>query len=164
MIKLIIILIAICSSQLLAQQSSYISGEASVNLVVPLSIKASGGDLDFGDIFVSNSTFTEKILPKDGKEFTIVGQPKRLVTVRFNSVELTNYQWASINKAKLGKLNFIPIVNTKNSKEVLDGNNIELSKKGLVGEVVLLVGGSITIPPNQVVGNYEGLFILSVTY
>ena len=162
--KIFIIIITIFASNIFAQQPGYISGEASVNLVVPLSVKSGAGDLDFGDILVTNSSFTETISPKKGKEFLVVGQPGRNVTIRFNSVELTNYQWASLNNGEMGQLKFIPNVVLQNSKKVIDGSAFPLNKKGLIGELILQVGGAITVNPKQPIGNYEGLFVLSVTY
>ena len=153
-----------CFSNFFAQQTGYVSGEASVNLIVPLSVQAGEGDLDFGEIIVTGSAFTEKIEPFSGKKFTVVGHPGRNVTIRFNSVELTNYQLASHNDGKFGTLTFIPEVITENSQTVTDGTTFPLLKSGLVGKLQLYVGGSIPIDPKQQIGNYEGLFVLSVAY
>jgi hypothetical protein len=159
----IIFIIFICTKNF-AQQPGYISGEASVNLIVPLSVQAGSGDLDFGEIIVTGSAFTEKIEPFSGKQFIVIGHPGRNVTIRFNAVELKNYSWASLNGGKLAKLTFIPKVITKNSQSLTDGSSFKLLKSGLVGELQVFVGGEISISSKQPIGQYEGLFILSVTY
>jgi len=145
-------------------QQGYISGSSSVNLIMPLSIKAGNGDLDFGEIFVTGAQSIEKINPKNGKEFIVIGNPGRHVSVVFGNVELNNYQWASIFGGELSILNFSPQVITQNLSIVTSGENLVLLQNGLIGEVKLFVGGSITIQPNQPIGDYEGLFVLSVSY
>jgi hypothetical protein len=162
--NIFIILILLSFSNYFAQRNGYVSGDANVNLIVPLSVKAGSGDLDFGEIIVTGSAFTEKIEPFSGKQFIVIGHPGRNITIRFNSVELTNYQWASLNGRKYGMLTFMPKVITKNSQSVTDGSTFTLIKNGLVGELQLYVGGEIAINPKQQIGNYEGLFILSVAY
>ena len=147
-----------------SQQTGYISGNASANLIQPLSIEAKSGDLDFGNIIVTESNYSAKIEPKLGKLFVVTGHPGKNITVRFNSVELTNYEWASKYNGKLDRLTFIPKVELKSTQQISDGTNIPLIKNGQKGELQIFVGGEINIKPKQEVGDYTGLFILSVTY
>lgn len=163
--KIFIVLFSFISvTAINAQQAGYISGSASANLILPLSVEAKSGDLDFGNIIVSGSNYLAKILPTMGKQFIVTGHPGRNITVRFNSVELTNYEWASKYNGKLDKLTFIPKVELKNTQQISDGTNIPLVKNGQKGELQIFVGGEINIKPKQEVGDYIGLFILSVTY
>ena len=160
----ILFVILLLSSLIYGQETGYHSGSASVNLVMPLSIESGTGDLDFGDFLVTSSTSKETINPKNGKEFIVKGEAKRNISVVFNDVELTNLAWLSGKGGTPGALTFIPNVTLESNKKVKSGDNVLLNKVGLGGEVKILVGGSITIKKNQPVGDYEGLFIISVTY
>ncbi|MBK7107215.1 MAG: DUF4402 domain-containing protein [Ignavibacteriae bacterium] len=162
--KIFIVFTLISLTSLFAQQTGYISGNASANLIQPLSIEAGSGDLDFGEIIVSGSSFIEKIEPNFGKQFIVTGHPGKNITVRFSSVELTNYDWASNFGGNFGTLIFTPNVETKNSQKILDGNTLPLAQNGLIGELQIFVGGEIYINPKQEIGDYVGLFVLSVTY
>ena len=147
-----------------AQQTGYQSGTASANLIVPLSIEAGKGDLDFGDIIVINSSFREEINPSRGKEFIVKGQANRNISIVFNDVLLNNHLWVSNNSGQSGTLPFTPEVELKNSIKVKSGDNIILEPNGLIGEIKINVGGSIDIQANQPLGDYEGLFVISVSY
>ena len=160
----ILLLFLIISSINFAQSTGYQSGSAGVNLVMPLSIQSGSGDLDFGEILVTNSTSKETIIPRNGKEFIVKGEARRNISVVFNDVELNNLLWLSNRSGTAGTLTFIPNVTLENSKKIKSGANIVLNQVGLIGEVKFLVGGSITIRKNQPAGDYEGLFIISVTY
>ncbi len=162
--KLFIVITFFFITSLFAQQTGYISGNATANLIQPLSIKSGVGDLDFGEILVSGSSFVEKIEPSFGKQFIVTGHSGKNVTVRFSSVELTNYEWASKFGGKLSTLTFTPNVISKNSLTILDGNSLPLVQNGLIGELQIYVGGEIRISPKQEIGDYVGLFVLSVTY
>lgn len=154
-----------CISQLLiAQQPGYQSGTATVNLIMPLSIEAGNGDLDFGAIIYTGSPSTEVITPQNGKTFIVKGHIGRNISVVFNDVELTNYQWASNNSSELGTLRFIPEVMVENSSIISSGENLILQPQGLIGELKLNVGGSINLDANQPFGDYKGLFVISVSY
>lgn len=151
-------------NELNAQNNGYSTSSASANLVLPLSIEAGNGDLDFGEIILTGSSFQKTIIPKNGKEFIITGQPRRAVTVIFDNVELNNLAWLSKNHGKAGNLIFYPNLLLDNSVQVNSGGNLTLRLNGLAGEIKLNVGGSIKINSEQPIGNYEGLFIISVTY
>ncbi|MBK8947014.1 MAG: DUF4402 domain-containing protein [Ignavibacteriae bacterium] len=162
--KLFIVIIILLTKSFFAQQSGYISGNATANLIQPLSIKSGSGELDFGEIILTGSTFTERIKPNLGKQFIVTGHPGKNVTIRFSSVQLTNYEWVSKYGGKLGTLTFIPTLEAKNAKQIFDGISLPLIQNGLIGELQIYVGGEITINPKQEIGDYVGLFILSVTY
>lgn len=160
----IVFVLLLISSLVYGQETGYLSGSASVNLMMPLSIESGAGDLDFGDFLVTSSTSKETIKPKNGKEFIVKGEAKRNISVVFNDVELTNLAWLSGKNGIPGTLTFKPNVILDNNKKVLSGDNVVLDQVGLIGEVKIMVGGSIKIGKNQPVGEYEGLFVISVTY
>lgn len=160
----ILFILILLSSLIYGQENGYQAGSASVNLMMPLSIESGAGDLDFGDFLVTSSTSKETIQPKNGKEFIVKGEAKRNISVIFNDVELTNLVWLSGNNGSPGSLTFIPNVILENNKKVKSGDNVVLNQVGLIGEIRIMVGGSITIRKNQPVGEYEGLFVISVTY
>ncbi len=161
---LIILFSLIITGFPIAQQTGYTSGSASVNLILPLSITAGNGDLDFGEIFVTSTGSLETIEPFSGKEFIVRGNPGRTISVMFDKVELNNYQWVSTSGGEISTLTFIPNVIEENSTTIQSGDNLTLRQNGLIGEVKLYVGGSIYIQPSQPIGDYEGLFVLSVSY
>jgi len=160
----LILLISFPIQKLLAQENTSTSGEASVNLIVPLSINSSTGDLDFGEIILTGLPIVETILPRNGKKFIIKGQKGRLVTILFNNIVLDNSQSASNSNEVLGKLFFYPNIITIDRVIIENGKSIYLEPDGLIGKIDLLVGGTINIDANQPIGNYEGLFTLSVAY
>lgn len=166
MIKILLhIFLIVGLSQLNAQQIGYQSGTASANLIMPISIESGQGDLDFGDILLPGVPTKEEIDPLVGKEFIIKGQVGRNVSIIFNDVELTNYAWVSNHPSQdAGTLTFIPNVLAEKSIPVSSGDNIVLKQNGMIGEIKLQVGGSITLDAKQPEGDYEGLFIISVSY
>jgi len=147
-----------------SQKISSISSEATANLIFPISLKAGTGDLDFGEIILTGLPIIETIKPKFGKEFIIQGQKGRNVTVYYNKVRLDNYEWASKFNGKFGKLKFYPDVILSNNRQLKNGDNIRLKTVGAIGEARIFVGGKIKINATQPIGNYRGLFIVSVAY
>ncbi len=158
------IFILIIPYVLFGQTTAYQSGTASANLIMPLSIEAGNGDLDFGDILVTNSTRQETIRPENGKEFVVRGQANRNVTVVFSKIKLDNFKWVSNHSGESSTLTFTPEVLQKNSQKVKSGDNLILKPEGLIGEIKFNVGGSIKVKSNQPEGDYDGLFIISVSY
>lgn len=162
--KTISVLMFLHYALVLGQTLGYQSGSAAVTLLMPLSIEAGNGDLDFGDIIISDSPHHEILNPTNGKEFIVKGEANRSVTVIFDNAELNNYEWSSLTGSESGNLEFIPDVRVNNSQSVNSGEAIILDKNGLVGELKLNVGGSIEIKSKQPSGEYKGIFIISVTY
>lgn len=64
-----IVIIVFISKFSFAQSNGYTTANASVNLIMPLSIEAGSGDLDFGEIILTGSELSEKLNPKNGQEF-----------------------------------------------------------------------------------------------
>jgi len=145
-------------------QFTSVSGKAISNLIVPLSITAESGDLNFGQILLTGTPQKPKIKPKNGKLFEITGQPRREVTVTYNPVILTNSQWVAANSGQLGTIRFDPNVINDNGKKIKSGKSIRLKRKGLVGNEKLWVGGTLNVAANQPEGDYIGLFVISVSY
>ncbi len=161
---LFVLLICFPFQKILSQENTSTSGEASVNLIVPLSIKSSIGDLDFGEIILTGLPIVETILPRNGKKFVITGQLGRIVTIIFNDVVLDNSQSSLNLNGTFGELFFQPTIITSDRVAISNGRSIFLKPDGLIGKIELLVGGSINIDEDQPIGDYEGLFTLSVAY
>ncbi|GBD90365.1 hypothetical protein BMS3Abin04_01082 [bacterium BMS3Abin04] len=145
-------------------QFTSVSGNTFSNLIVPLSITALSGDLNFGQILLTGVPQNPEIKPKNGKLFEITGQPKRKVTVTYNPVILSNSQWAATNSGQLGTMRFNPKVIKDNGKNVKSGKSIRLKREGLIGKEKLWVGGTLNVAANQPEGDYIGLFVISVSY
>ena len=163
MLKKSFILVIIISSFALGQVTSA-DAVVTVNMLSPLSIAAGSGNLDFGEIVLAGSQVTKTIQPVDGQVFNITGQPNLHITITYNSVTLTNSQWASIYGGAIGNIAFVPNVETSNFRKVTSGKNYKLSNKGTIGTLDILVGGTITVAANQPQGDYTGLFTITVSY
>lgn len=161
-----IILIIILSYSLINAQSvsRNSSSGAFANLIVPLSIWASYGSLDFGEIILTKTQFQKSISPLSGQLFVISGHPGRGVYINFSNITISN---TSIYSAPLGTVTTIPFapqVVQENGSPVKNGQMIPLFNKGNIGELKLWVGGTIQIEPNQSSGLYSGLFTITVSY
>lgn len=164
MFKKLQIFLILLPSLLFSQSTGYQSGSASANLIMPLSIESGSGNLDFGDILISGNSKKETIRPKNGKEFIVRGQSNRNISVVFSKVELNNHVWVSNNSGESSTLIFTPDVQLENSSKIKSGDDLILQPNGLIGEVKFNVGGSIKVGGNQPEGDYEGLFVISVSY
>lgn len=140
------------------------SALASAYFLLPLSITATAGELDFGEIILTGSNFTTSINPFSGKIFIVNGQPGRDIMIGFSSSILNNNNWVSSYGGQLGSLEFNPDVRLSNNNIVLSGDTQTLIFSSGIGELVLNVGGSIDIQSNQPTGNYEGQFTITVAY
>lgn len=160
---LLISILIFTTGFLYSQKTSSVSAEATANLIYPISLKAGAGDLDFGEIILTGLPIIESIKPRRGKEFIIQGQKGRSVTVYYKKVLLNNYEWALKFNGKFGRLVFYPNVVLGNNK-FHNGNNVLLKTVGSIGETRIYVGGKIKIRATQPIGNYRGLFIISVAY
>lgn len=159
-----IIIIFFIYINILAQTSAYQSAEATANLIMPLSIEAVDGSLDFGEIVITNSPRTMYLAPEVGKKFIVKGDVNRSVVVTYNDVQLNNNLWVSNFGGINGNLTFIPEVKLKNLRILQSGSTIFLDKVGFIGKTEINVGGTIEVPSNQPVGNYTGSFIITITY
>ena len=162
--KTISLIIFLHYISLVGQTPGYQSGTATANLLMPLSIEAGSGDLDFGDIIISDSPRREVLNPVNGKEFIVKGEANRSVTIIFDRVEMNNYDWISHSGGQSGNLKFVPDVRVNNTQMVRSGEELILNQNGLIGELKLNVGGSIDIKSKQPTGEYKGIFIISVSY
>ncbi len=137
---------------------------ASAYLVVPLSIAATIGDLDFGNILLAGSPIKTTIAPRDGKLFVVSGHPNRRVTFTFEDVLLDNANWVVSSGGVVDNLTFVPKVILENGRRVKNGKSKKLRLNGSIGKLNVWVGGSIKISADQEVGEYVGRFTLSVNY
>jgi len=145
-------------------QSASTSASGTVNIIQPLSITSTGGNLDFGDIILTGSTTTYQILPSQGQYFQIMGHPGRSVSIVFNSINLSNAIWVGLNGGTVGDLLFVPVVVNSQSEPIISGNFYPLIINGSMGILDIRVGGSISVTANQPHGDYIGTFTVSVSY
>jgi len=140
------------------------NASASAYLIVPLSITATIGDLDFGNIFITGSSSKIDISPREGKLFIVTGHPGRDVTFAFEDVSMDNASWAVTTGGVVDNLTFIPEVQLEDGSKIKSGKSKELILDGSVGKLNVWVGGNIKIGSKQEVGDYIGRFTLNVNY
>lgn len=162
-IKILIFFLLVLSlnAQSISQNSS---SSAFANLIVPLSISASYGNLDFGEIILTKTQFQKNISPLSGQLFIITGQPGRGVSINYSNITITNSSILSTPLGTVTTIPFIPQVVLDNGTPIKNGQMIPLASKGTIGELRLWVGGTIQIDPNQSSGLYSGLFTITVSY
>jgi hypothetical protein len=122
------------------------------------------GSLDFGEIILTGTSFTQNITPSTGQRFLISGQPNRAITLIYNSIELTNAANPPNLIERVGTLTFSPNVVNNAGVNILSSDSVVLVNKGNVGEYELWVGGSIFVKSDQPHGDYIGTFTITVTY
>lgn len=145
-------------------QTASTTASGTVNIIQPLSITSTGGNLDFGDIILTGSTTTYQIFPTQGQYFQIMGHPGRSISIIFNSINLSNAIWVGLNGGTVGNLLFIPVVVNSQNEPITSGNFYPLLVNGMMGILDIRVGGSISIMTNQPHGDYIGTFTVSVSY
>jgi len=163
----ILIFILLSSSNVFAQpggKSESMEAFALVYLVVPLSITATTGDLDFGEIIHTNSPTRETLSPTNGKLFIVSGHPYRDITFTFISADMDNSVWVASFGGNVDNLQFVPDIELDDGTKVFNGDSHTLLLSGGIGELDVWVGGYIDIAADQEHGDYTGLFTLSVTY
>lgn len=145
-------------------QSTSQNANASIFLLAPISITPSVGDLDFGEIILTGSSFTEIIAPSGGKLFVVEGTAGRSVSIFFNSIVIDNVAWVSTFGGTADNITFTPDVELDDGTNVNSGDSHPLEDVSGLGELNLWVGGSIFIAANQAHGDYTGLFTVTVSY
>jgi hypothetical protein len=163
-ILIVSFLLFLISNNLAQTVFSSQNASASAYLVVPLSITATIGDLDFGSILLSNSTIKVDIEPREGKLFIVSGHPTREVTFTFDDVTMDNTNWAASNGGLVDYLTFSPSVELESGGKIKSGKSKNLILDGSIGKLNVWVGGNIKISSRQEVGDYIGKFTLNVNY
>ncbi|MDA3859704.1 MAG: DUF4402 domain-containing protein [Melioribacteraceae bacterium] len=164
-IKYIFFFLFNVSSILFSQTvSSSQNATASAYLVVPISITATSGDLDFGSVLLTGTSTKITIAPSEGKLFVVSGHPNKDVTINFENVPMDNAGWAATTSGVVDNLTFVPKVQLEDGSSIKNGKSKPLVLDGSVGKLNIWVGGSIKIGANQEVGDYTGLFTLNVNY
>lgn len=157
------ILFVICCINVSGQiASTTAAGRA--NVIQPLSITSTGGELNFGEIILTGSTSAHQITPAQGQQFRILGNPGRSVSITFNQINLSNLGWVSLNGGTIGSLTFEPLVVSSSNSPIISGNFYPLQTSGSIAILDLRVGGLITVSSSQPQGDYTGLFTISVSY
>ncbi len=164
-------ILIICTVSPLISQTVSTQGNASANLIKPLSITSFGGEINFGEIILTGSSFLQNLSPQQGKIFRVEGHPNRMTSITFNSVTLSNAGWVTTFGGTTGSLLFSPnVVHTaassvyENPVAVYSGNSYQLVNSGGTGLLYLWVGGSIDINSSQPQGDYTGTFNITVSY
>ncbi len=145
-------------------QTASTTASGSVNVILPISITSTGGNLDFGEILLTGSTVVYQILPMQGQYFQIMGHPGRSVSIIFNQVNLSNAIWVGLNGGTVGNLIFTPAVVNSQNQTITSGNFYPLIINGSTGILDIRVGGSMSVSANQPHGDYVGTFTVSVSY
>lgn len=145
-------------------QSTSQSSNASIFLLSPISITSSTGDLDFGEILLTGSSFTEIIAPGSGKLFVVKGMAGRSVSIFFNSIVIDNVAWVATFGGTADNITFTPDVELDDGTNINSGDFQILPDVAGLGELNLWVGGSIFIAAPQANGDYTGLFTVTVSY
>lgn len=160
LITLIVSVTSINSQTVFSSQNA----SATAILVVPLSITATQGDLDFGEIFITKSSTVQKISPTNGKLFVVSGHPNRNVTFTFGSVTMDNIVWVATAAGDVDNLKFIPNIELASGTRVRSGDSHTLLFSKGIGIIDVWVGGKIKISSTQKSGDYTGRFTLNVSY
>ncbi|MCF6268513.1 MAG: DUF4402 domain-containing protein [Melioribacteraceae bacterium] len=164
-IRYIFILILVSGTNIISQSVfSSQNASASAILIVPLSITATLGDLDFGEIILTGVPTIQRKTPQDGKLFVVSGHPNRSVTFTFNSVILDNASWVATGIGKVDNLQFVPNIELDGGTKVRSGDSHPLRFVKGIGRLNVWVGGAIKISATQKNGDYTGRFTLNVTY
>jgi len=150
----------IYSQKVFASQNA----SASAILVIPLSIISTQGELDFGEVFISDTPITQRLAPQNGKLFIVSGTPNRSVTFTFNSVNMSNVAWVPSAAASIDELEFVPDIELEDGAKIKNGDSHSLPFVKGIGQLDVWVGGAIKISATQKNGNYTGQFTLNVSY
>jgi len=166
-----ICILAIILTRDVFPQTVSTTGNASVNLIRPLSITSLSGEINFGEIILTGAPTVQTLSPQQGRVFRVEGQPSRFTTVTFNSVNLSNSVWVITNGGSIGSLVFTPLVvhtaasaSYENPVIVVSGNSYSLVSSAGTGLLYLWVGGNINIASSQPQGDYTGTFNITVSY
>ncbi len=159
-------IVLLISGTSIISQSVFSSQNASASaiLVVPLSITATLGDLDFGEIILSGVPTVQRKSPREGKLFVVSGHPNRNVTFTFNSVTLDNRAWVANSIGKIDNLKFVPNIELDSGTKIRSGDSHSLRFIKGIGRLNVWVGGAIKISATQKNGDYMGRFTLNVSY
>ena len=140
------------------------SAGASIFLLSPISITPSSGDLDYGEMILTGSPFTEIKTPAGGKLFIVNGTATRSVSITFSSINIDNWVWVITYGGTNGQITFTPDVELDDGTNVTSGDLFPLPNVLGVGELKVWVGGSLDIAAAQPIGDYTGQFTITVSY
>ena len=154
-----------------SQKSSNAVAVVSAHLIKGLGTQTIAGNLNFGEIVLSNPGKTVNKNPVEGMEIKISGEPEKNITMTFEPMEISNIQWVSQNGGEEGAIVFTPNVEQTSSNAsyinavpVISGNSYTLPNSDGQGEMYIWVGGNIRITDNQPAGNYSGTFQINISY
>ncbi len=168
----IVLLFIMFSNVFYGQNNISLSNNIKISLTTGLVVNKISGDLDFGEVIVSNQRQRQTISPGDGVLFEVTGEKRKGVTVTYSTfVTLTNKDWVNIYGGDSGTLYFVPNVKRTgknptytNPRNVRNGRRYRLRNDGNFGRLYIWVGGKIRVNANQPVGDYIGQFSITVAY
>lgn len=164
------------SSYAFAQNSASATANVKISLKKGLAITNVGGDISFADVVVTSSAQAPSVAPSSGAHFLVTGHPSKAVSMTFSSVTLKNDAWVgtvSGGDELKSTMTFTPVMQHTGSASVYSdgtpatitsGNSVSLVNVTGVGNLNLWVGGSMAIAANQLQGDYEGTFSVTVAY
>lgn len=136
--------------------------------------------LNFGNISVTSSSQNFSIANHQGQKFEATGSPNYVIYADWpQTVTLNNYAWVISNGGINGTMTFSPndIIQhsgdnsgwsnpydvTRNTYNYSNLYFRDTDNDG-VGKIYFWLGGSLTVPGNQPIGNYEGTLTFTVSY
>lgn len=172
LISLVLLIILLSNVTCYAQNRFSFSTNINLSIVTGLALNKKSGDLDFGEVLVTNQAQTLSMSPGDGVLFEVIGQRGRRVTVTYTRrVTLANNDWVNNYGGDAGNLTFVSDVKRTgkrttytNPRNVRSGRSYRLRNDGSFGKLYLWVGGRIRVNSNQPVGDYIGQFTITVAY
>jgi hypothetical protein len=167
----ILLLLVVPVTFIYSQSSGNAVAVVSAKLIKGLGTQSIGGNLNFGDIVLTNSSSTIYKNPDEGMEIKISGHPEKNIILTYQPIEINNSQWVAVNGGEEGALSFTPEIehtsgnaSYTNASPVVSGGTYTLQNSDGEGIMYIWIGGNIQINDNQPAGNYSGVFQINISY
>ena len=174
MSKVIFILCIIAYSYSVTFSQSVVNSTTPIRATIVQGLSISHEEktsLEYGEIVLSGQAVTTSIKPSNGAVLLVEGGPDKNVTITYSPAILSNETWAKQNSGQKSQMVFTPdLENTGknnlylNPSKIVSGNSYKLEKVKNDGRLYLWVGGSIYVNKTQAEGDYQGTFVVNVTY
>jgi hypothetical protein len=129
------------------------------------------GNLNFDQIDLANSSSVISRTPNKGIKIKIVGRPDKKIVLKYSSIDINNFQWASQNEGEKGTISFTPNIECTFSSpsyskplSLKSGSSYSLPNFDGNGLLYIWIGGKIKIDDNQPPGNYAGILQIKISY
>jgi hypothetical protein len=172
----VFLFIAFIVSSASAQNNGTVTATATAtaNVIRGIAISSSGNSsLSFGQIVLTPVNQNRSVANNLGLKFLCTGEPGKMISVTYdNSVTLNNSAWVIQYGGSNGTLTFTPNTATHTGSSgtysspvpLTSGSSVTLPNLNGVGTLYLWVGGGVSIPANQPIGDYEGTFNINIAY